>query len=286
VELLSIARRLARHRVLVALGAAGAIMIGLFVAGVGPLRRGASPGAGSGAATAKLLVDTRHPFAHDLAGGTEVLGAQAALLATLIAERGRHVAIARAVGIDPDELDVVVSDVTVPQVPSALARGVAKVTTAPRRPYAISVHADSGVSVVTLDAAAPTAAEAASLIRAARRALSDVTVARAPDRARSLVIEPLGSLRAIEVAPAARRSPLVGVAAALVLFVLWCCFVVVCDGLARAWRAERLDPARLPAQALEPHARAVGGAGREEREEQGGAPGADRATGAEAVPLP
>lgn len=230
MELVSILRLLVAQRILVAAGAVVAIAIGLAAA----LLSG-SAGARSGVAEAKVLVDTHRSYTGDLQGGTELLGSQAALLTTLLAERPQRRTIARAVGIAHNRLDVLPSQITGPQIPSTLARSLEGLLDTPRRPYAIRVH--STLSIVTVEATAPSATAAANLARAATDTLAAVTTARAPSVARALVVEPLGPVRAIELRPSGGRGPLLGFGATLAIFALWCCGIVVVSGLARAWRS-------------------------------------------------
>jgi hypothetical protein len=231
MELVSILALLVRHRTLVAAGAAVALAVGLAAA----LLAGSAAGARSGVAEAKVLVDTQRSYTDDLQGGTELLGSQAALLATLLAEEPQQRTIARAAGIGRDRLDVPASEITGPQIPSTLARSLEGLVDKPRRPYAIRVY--SALSIVTVEATAPSAPAAASLARAATATLAAVTGARAPSAARSLVVKPLGPVRAIELRPSGGRGPLLGFGTALAIFAMWCCGIVVASGVARAWRS-------------------------------------------------
>jgi hypothetical protein len=237
MELVSIVHVLVRRRIAVALGAVLAIAVGLSAAGALPFGPHGAAAGRPGAAESKVLVDTHSSYSNDLKGGSEVLGAQAALLATLIADEQPKASIARKAGVPAGQLDVVVSEITEPKIPSTLARSVALVVDKPRGAYAITVHAGSGVSIITLNAFAPSAAMAARLARAGTDELAAVTAARAPSTKRALVIKPLGSVRAVALAPPGQRGPLFGVAAAIALFVMWCCAIVVLAGLARAWQS-------------------------------------------------
>jgi len=245
MEFVSILQLLLRRWIFVAVGGIVAIAIGLAAVGALPFGPQPSGAARLGVAESKLLVDTHSSYTDDLTGGTEVLSSQAALLATLIADERQKESIARAVGITPDRLDVLVSEITKPQIPSTLARGLAPLVDKPRQPYAITVITDGAVPIITLAATAPSARLAARLARAGSAALDAVAVASAPSAARSLAIKPLGRVRAIELQRSARRGPLMGVAAAIAILGLWCCAVVVVSGLARAWRAA--TPTSVPA---------------------------------------
>lgn len=246
MEFVSIVHVLARRWMLVAAGALVAALGALAAAGALPSGPAATATATTGVAESKVLIDTASSYTNDLKGGTEVLGAQAALLATLIAGQRQQEMIARAVGITPAELDVVVADITQPKIPSTLARSLSTVVDKPRRPHSITVRADSAVSIITVQTAAPDKAVATRLARAATASLAAVTAERAPSVTRSLVVKPLGTVRAIEVSASGRRGPLLGIAVGIVLLGMWCCAIVVVTGLARAWRSfssARTDPA-------------------------------------------
>lgn len=245
MEFVSIVHVLACRWMLVVAGALVAALGALAIAGGGLPFGPATASTATGVAESKVLIDTDSSYSNDLKGGTEVLGAQAALLATLIAGQREQREIARAVGIAPAELDVVVADITQPKIPSTLARSLSTVVDKPRRPHSITVRADSGVSIITIQTAAPDKAAATRLARAAAASLAAVTAERAPSVTRSLVVKPLGAVRALEVSVPGLGGPLLGIAAGIVLLGLWCCAIVVVSGLARAWRSfssARTDP--------------------------------------------
>jgi hypothetical protein len=245
MEIVSILRVLVRRRILVLAGLVLATVGGLAAAGALPAGGRPAAPVRSGLAESRVLVDTHSSYADDLNGGTEVLGSQAALLATLIAGEAPKVSIARAAGIAPEGLDVVVSEITLPKIPSTLARSLSAVVDKPRGPYGITVHADPSVSIITIEATAPTVVAAERLARAGTAALVAVTAASARSPARSLVIEQLGPVRSIAVRGASRRGPALGIVAAVAIFGLWCSAIIVAFGLGRAWR--RLAPPPAPA---------------------------------------
>lgn len=243
MELIAILQALARHRMLVALGAVLAAAAGLLCAGALPGGPGLGSETRSGIAEARALVNTPSSYAGDLEGGTEALGSQAALLATLIADERQSAAIARAAGIPAAQMEVLVGGITEPKVPSRLARTLSEVIDRPRRPYAITVRADSSVSIITVQAAAPTVTMAARLARAATAALTSVTAASAPSRARALVVEPLGAVRSLEVVDKPPSAPLIGLIVTLAFFLLWSSALIILSGIVRVWRAAAPAPA-------------------------------------------
>lgn len=237
MELVNVLVVLARHRLALAAGVIVALAIALAVSGAlpaGPKLAGTTTH--SGIAESQVLVDTHTPYAGDLHGGTEVLVSQAALLAELVADEAQVAAIARNAAIAPDKLEVITAKITEPQVLSPLARGVAKVVDKPSRPYALTIDANSTVSIIRLEATAPTAAAAARLAQAATTTLESMTVAFAPSPARSLVIKPLGAVRSLTLTSGGRSGPLLGIAAAIAVFGLWSCAIVLLSGLRRMWR--------------------------------------------------
>ncbi len=245
MELIAILRVLSDGWRLVALGALASIVAGLSIGGVLPGPDLAAT-TRSGVAESKVLVDTRTSYAADLKGGNEVLGSQAALLATEIADEPQREAIAREVGIRLDELDVLVGGITAPKIPSTLALKLAEIVERPRLPYSITVSANSAISIITIDTAAPTRREAAALARSATTALASVTARNAPTPSRSLVIEPLGQVRSLELVTAGPSPLLIAILVAIVLFGLSCCGIVILAGVARAWRAAAPAPRPAP----------------------------------------
>ncbi|MDX6720090.1 MAG: hypothetical protein QOJ63_2344 [Solirubrobacteraceae bacterium] len=230
MELVSILHLLVRRWPFVLAGAVVALTVGLMA---GILSSGSA--ARSGIAEARALVDTHRSYTDDLHGGTERLDSQAALLTALLADEPQRRAIARAAGIAADRLDVLAPQDAGPQIPSTLARSLATLVDEPREPYAIRVT--SALSIVTIEAAAPSAPVAARLARAASDTLAAMTAARAPSAARALVVTPLGSVRSVELTPSGGHGALLGLGATLATFALWCCAIVIAAGLARAWRA-------------------------------------------------
>lgn len=231
MELVRIARVLVHHRRVVGLAALLALAAGLAIA----TTRGTAPT--RGLAQVKVFVDTRASYAGDLAGGTEALGLQAALLGALIANERQATMIARRSGVAADSLEVLVAGITEPKRPSTLTRSIASTLTAPQRPNAVVISADSSVAIVSIIASAPTAAIAGRLAAASTDALRAVTAAKAPSPQRSLVIRQLGAVRAIGVSDAGLPGAVLGFAVAVALFTLFCGAIVIASGLARTWRA-------------------------------------------------
>lgn len=237
MELTAAARVLARHWRVVLAGAVISIAAGLSAGGLLPLGPKIVGEKRSGVAESKALVDTRSSYVGDLEGGTEALGTQAALLASLIADEPQRREVARRAGVAPAALDVLVGSITDLKVPSTLARRLTEVVERPRLPYAVTVRTDTSLSVVTIEAAAPTRGAAARLARAATETLAATAAAVAPDRGRALLAEPLGRVRSLQLVESSGSTALIAVMLAIAVFSLWCSAVVVRAGLARFWRA-------------------------------------------------
>jgi hypothetical protein len=234
MELLSVLGVLRRRRVLVALGLVPTLLIWALLSG--RLAAGPAPLAVGQTGIAQLRVMVDHPKTTiPRVGAGSVLPTQAALLADLAASDAQRLAIARrasipaaALGMQRMQLARLFALGQLPERAADASAGVAA-------PYVVSVSAAAPLPIVTFDVRAPSAREAARLATAARASLEAAVAARAPDADRGLVIKPLGGVRSASV-PVTSLPPVVAVAAAVVLFALWCCGVVVLHGLLRAWR--------------------------------------------------
>ncbi|HWC25819.1 MAG TPA: hypothetical protein VG474_04475 [Solirubrobacteraceae bacterium] len=225
MELVAIARVLTRRWRSVAAGALIAVAIAAL----------AAPGAQtkpSAVAEVKVLVDTRGSRTVNLADGAEAIATQANLLAQAVLGDEQRDALARAVGVRSNDLDISVSSTIPPPRPSTLAEHVAKVAGAPVRPYRLELIVSSDVLIVTVRATAPTINDALRLSDAAATLMNVIAVARAPSWSRGLVVQPLGTVTARPL-PATGNERLLAIAVALAAFVLWCGAVVVLPAIVR-----------------------------------------------------
>ena len=231
MELISVLQVLERRRLLVALGLVIALLAGLAGAGLLPGSPGAGPAEATGLAQARLLLDTPAPLAADLDASADTIGAQAALLGDLMAADHQVGAIARDAGVPIDQLLVRRLALTGPAAPSPLGIRAAAAGT-PARPYSVDVRVSPTLPILSIDAFAPDVRDATALAEAATTSFERLVA----DKSGGLTVKSLEPGRAVHVAGAGGRGKLLGLAAALGVFVLWCCAVVLAAGLARAAR--------------------------------------------------
>jgi hypothetical protein len=244
----SILRELWRRRLLLAVGLALGVTVGTLMAYAVTL--GLPPKFENrqyevGVASASVLVDSPSSQVADLGGGdgqttadVESLSARARLLANLMATSPVKDRLAALAGIPPDRL--------IARAPTAV--GVAGdetpigtgATVSESDPQAniLRINVNETLPILTADSQAPTPEAAARISSAAVRELRTYlkTVAsgdRVPAE-RELVIKRLGPARYATVRKGPRR--LFAVMGFLFVLGAWCVAVIVCAGLARAWR--------------------------------------------------
>lgn len=233
MDLITILRDLWRHRRLVMVLAALAMLIGFASAYrlTYPPLKVESRQYLVGMASASVLVDTPDSQVVDVdPEGTDTLGLRANLLASLMAETELSSAIARKAGIPPDRLISIAETPTSPQTP--LPDGDMSGT------YVLTVRPDEALPFIKINAHAPDARQAAVLANAAMDALegyldSKAAAERVPN-ARRLVVSRLGPARSGEVVRGPRR--LIALLVAVFFFFAACAATVVGFELARRWR--------------------------------------------------
>jgi hypothetical protein len=235
MEFLTIFGVLARHRLLVTLGAVLALLVALLVAGMLPFGPGSKPGAPSGIAQARMIVDHRKTVVADAAQNADTVGTQAALLADVMAGDAERDAIARRAGIPAAQVGMQRLQLEQLVAPGQLAERAAKASATAALPYVVNVWAASPLPVLTIDVVAPSGADAARVARVTRDVLQAVVAFRAPALGRGLVVKPLGDVRSAEL-PGSTPPRIIAPAAAVVFFVFWLCAIVIASGLRRAWR--------------------------------------------------
>jgi hypothetical protein len=235
VEFLSVFGVLAQRRMLVAFGMLLALLVGAMAAGMLPVGPGSTPGAPSGLAQTRVLVDHPQAVLPDTSEISDTVGKQAALLADLISGDAQRDAIAQRAGIPAAQLGMQRMQLAQLLALGQQAERAAKVSAGVARPYVVNVWAASPLPVLTIDVVAPTATGAARVVGATRATLEALVAERAPSAGHGIVIKPLGDGRAADV-PADTPSKRVALAAAIAFFIFWSCAVVVLTGLQRAWR--------------------------------------------------
>lgn len=194
-----------------------------------------------GVASAHILVDTPSSQVVEVAPpGSEMLGEQAALVASLMVDGTIKSAIAQQAGLRPNQIVGVTSAVTQPS-----ASGPAPVS-APSGPGAFVVttnvltdSAGNDLPIIELSVQAPTPADATRLLDASIAGLRDyldsqAAVEKVPD-AHRLQITSLG----LTPASSAARGPSNAIALGVVIavLVLGCVSILVVLALIRGWRA-------------------------------------------------
>jgi hypothetical protein len=235
MEFLSIFAVLAQRRVLVALGVPLALLIAAMAAGLLPFGPGSTSGAATGLAQTRVMVDHKKAVVADTAEISDTVGTQAALLADVISGDGPRAAIARRAGIPAADLGLKRMQLAQFFALGQLSERAAKVSADVQRPYVVNVWAATPLPVLTIDVTAPSAPQAARIAEATRATLGELVRARAPSERRSIVVKPLGTVRAVPI-PGSTPSKIVAVAAAIAFLVFWLCAVVVLHGLLRVWR--------------------------------------------------
>ncbi len=242
MELLSVFAGLAERRILVALGLPFAVVVFLLLAGQLPVGPGSTPGAATGLAQARVQVDHKNAVVADTGEISDTVGAQAALLAEVASGDAPRDEIARRADIPAAELGMKRMQLSNLVALGQVAERAAQVSSGIARSYVVNIWAATPLPVLTIDVLAPDAAAAARVTRATRDTIAGLVAARAPSPERSIVIKPLGGVRAV-VVPVNPPSKVLAGAAGVVAFVFWSCMIVVLTGLRRAWHDATVEAA-------------------------------------------
>jgi hypothetical protein len=243
MELLSIARILLAHRVLLLAGLIGAFGIGIAIGSGALPAPGAEPERATGEARARVLVDTRHSLVNDVTATADAIGAQAALLSDLLATDPGVRRIARKAGVPARTLVVLRPGQTLPTKIGPLADAASSLANTPA-PDTLNVWTSTALPEVTFDAVAGDARTAARIVQAATATLRSIAARRSVGPTHEVAIRPLEPIRAITVPPAGGHQGLIAVGLTLFLAALWCGGIVVAAGVARAWRSGPATAAR------------------------------------------
>lgn len=270
MDAVRILRQLWRFRVLVAVGLALALTVGIsltYRVGLGVPPTFESRQYPVGIASAEVLVDSPNSQVIDL-GNSETkadvtsLNARARLLADLVATSPLKDRIARRAGIAPDQLIAIRPSVGPVSDPTPLETG-ATVSTGDPRAQILSVRVHESLPIIGADTQAPDPATAARISDAAVAELDlylkNAASAGAVPEARKLLVEPLGPARSSLVTRGPRRTT--AVITAVLLFLVWCGGILISSTLARNWRQaseqalsgpepDATDPTPVPSLAL------------------------------------
>ena len=213
MEILVALRALWRRRFLMALGGVLAVLLAYSVVGAG------TPG--SGVATTSVLLDKSQSQVIDAtppgAGG---LPWRATILTELLGTDSARQEIAQHAGIPADELAVVNPSLEVPMVPASLPVTAADATAIPPDAYLLTVGTDGVLPLVSLKAEAPDRRAAVRLADSAVKVLEARAAPAGASKRQSFVVKRVAVVDARELAGG---TPWLKVlAAAIVLFLLWC----------------------------------------------------------------
>ncbi len=229
-------RVLGHHRIALVLGALLALFVGvgmLYRVSLAPpaLRSRVTP---SAHALERVLVNTPTSLVADAsARGATSIVVGTTLLGDLLASDEARAEMAHEVGLRTAEIGVISPASAAPVIATPLAEQVLPLTK-PTQPYLVSVSADPGLPILSIQANTPDLRSAARLARAATATLA--TVAR-----HSPVVG--GTVRIERVGKAAIGSTSLGtgkakaLVIAFVVFAMWCTGVIVFDGIGRRRRA-------------------------------------------------
>jgi hypothetical protein len=241
MESITILRELWRLRYIVALGGLLALAIALMTAYRVSL---APPKLESrqyqvGVASARMLIDTPASQVVELnPKGADTLSARASLLANLMVSSPVKAIIARNAGIPVDRLVAIAPAAPGgPTVPTPLSQRAAEASKAPGS-YLLTLQADETLPIISIEAQAPNAGEAARLANATTAGLRDylrsVAGAQNVPAARQIVVSGLGAAQAADVVRGPRH--LFAIAAFILVFGFACFSVIMISGISRGWR--------------------------------------------------
>ena len=241
MELLRILRLLWHRRVAVALG--GLIVIALAAAAIRGVSLGPLGGIGgpqvSAVVSGRVLIDTSNSeLVHVKPKAIETLAMRAMLWAELLASEPARQTVAREAHVAPDELAVLGPSTRIePAVLTPLVTRASPAALAPPEPNVLRVYASEVLPVIALEATARDERQARLLMDAAVDGLRSFVAPDGTGVTPPFVVEPFASPRATEIVtqPGRLRFVLVGVVA----FGLWCCAIVIVEGIARGRRTSR-----------------------------------------------
>jgi hypothetical protein len=242
MELVTILQQLWRLRLLVAIAAVIAVVLGGLTAyspGLPPKSRQYSVGI----ASARALVDTPNSQVVDLGAKEDanagVLPARAVLLANLLVSSPLKDETAKRANVPTDQL-ITIADTPVDGAPveSQLTTGATLKPTDPRAKV-LTAHTDESLPLITVNTQAPDPATAARLANAALDVLeSQISSLLATNGAvpsdRQIVLKRLGTARS--GSQVRGPSPLMAIAVMLLVFGMECAMIVLIPTLARYWR--------------------------------------------------
>jgi hypothetical protein len=251
MELVTILQQLWRLRLVVAIAAVIAVVLGGLTAyrpGLPPKSRQYSVGV----ASARALVDTPNSQVVDLGVKTDanagVLPARAVLLANLLVSSPLKDATAKRAKVPTDQL-IAIADTPSDGAPvdNQLTTGASLKPTDPRA-NVLTAHTDQSLPLITVNTQAPDPQTAARLADAAldvlESQLSSLLAGGNVPSDRQIVLKRLGTARA----GVQQRGPssVMAVAVMIILFLVQCGLLLAITAILRAWRAAAAAPEATP----------------------------------------
>ena len=223
------------RRLLVALGALLAVCA-IALVFVGPI----APGGGTsvvGVASGRWLIDTPDSqLVYASPKAADTLSMRATLLADLLASDELKAKIVRAAGLRPAQVEILgPSQHVEPVTPTPLVTQALVAAARPEAPYRLSIYSDGSTPLIAADAQAPDARSARALVDAARTSLEGLLPQLTAGARSGVVLEELATPAPEEVATHS-RARLIALAAAMLVFPLWCAALIMGSGLAERLR--------------------------------------------------
>lgn len=246
MELAAILRELWRWRIMVAVGAAFALLAAVAVLYSITL---APPGLHPrsyelGTASTRALIDTPNSQVVDLGSGETnspanvdigALGTRAKLLVNLMAGEALRHAIAERAGIRPEELVTFAPSAATARTPGVAAPEPSAATTGE---HMLILEADGELPIISVDARAPSAEQAQKLAGAAVPALRDHLARVAKEQGvpdvQQLVVQQLDPPRGTTISGGPKR--LTALLVFVVVLGLACLLILVVSSVIRGWR--------------------------------------------------
>jgi len=215
VELLIIGRTLWRHRVLVAVGLALAVAV--------VLKMGSAPESSSASATTRVLADTaKSTLLYPAPLGAETTGWRARQAIELMLTEARTRRLAQLAGVPDDQLFVFDPLLQGPMAAASLPRRAAKSAAGATAgaPFQIALTYDLRMPMIGIEAAAPDRATAARLADAAATLLEQDSSSLENKDVQGLSFTRYSPIKTRVLHAGGGR--VMAIAAAFMLFVLWC----------------------------------------------------------------
>lgn len=195
----------------------------------------------TGFAEQRVLIDTPASLLGDSAPkGSTGAAFRAAYLGDLVAAPASHAAIARRMGLEPDEIGMVGAGAAPPGTMSPDAQKAVEASP-PLQKYVLTYGEAPGLPLLNVVAAAPTEVEASHLATAGTDAVAQAA-AKSGATASSSRVRTIGALSSGVKAAGSRKAT--ALAMAVVFFIVWVFAVLLVDRRRRSRRRRALGAGR------------------------------------------